>query len=61
MALKLALEIGKVITVIPIVSISPIFAMLLGLFFFGKETITWRTFVTIVLVVPGVVLVSLSR
>ncbi len=59
--LNIALEIGKVITVIPIVSISPIFAMLLGLFFFGKETITWRTFVTIALVVPGVVLVSLSR
>lgn len=59
--LNIALEIGKVITVIPLVAISPIFAMLLGLFVFGKETITWRTFVTIGLVVPGVLLVSLSR
>ncbi|MGI9477255.1 MAG: DMT family transporter [Hyphomicrobiaceae bacterium] len=59
--LNIALEIGKVITVIPIVAISPVFAMLLGLLVFGKETITWRTFVTIALVVPGVVLVSLSR
>ena len=59
--LNIALEIGKVITVIPLVAISPIFAMLLGLTVFGRETITWRTFVTIGLVVPGVVLVSLSR
>lgn len=59
--LNIALEIGRVITVIPIVPISPIFAMLLSLLVFRKEKITWRTFVTIVLVVPGVVLVSLSR
>ncbi len=59
--LNIALEIGKVITVIPIVAISPVFAMLLGLFVFGRETITWRTVATIALVVPGVVLVSLSR
>ena len=59
--LNIALEIGKVITVIPIIAISPIFAMLLGLFVFGKETITWRTFVTIALVVAGVLLVSRSR
>jgi len=59
--LNIALEIGKVITVIPIVAISPVFAMLLGLFVFGKETITWRTIVTVALVVPGVVLVSLSQ
>lgn len=59
--LNVALEIGKVITVIPIVAISPVFAMLLGLFVFDKETITWRTILTIALVVPGVVLVSLSQ
>jgi drug/metabolite transporter (DMT)-like permease len=59
--LNIALELGKVITVIPIIATSPIFAMLLGLFVFGKETITWRTFVTIALVVAGVLLVSLSR
>jgi drug/metabolite transporter, DME family len=59
--LNIALEIGKVITVIPIVAVSPIFAMLLGLLVFRKETITWRTIVTVALVVPGVVLVSLTR
>ena len=58
--LNIALESGKVITVIPIVAISPVFVMLLGLFVFRKETITWRTILTVALVVPGVILVSLS-
>lgn len=59
--LNIALQFGKVITVIPIIAISPIFAMLLSLLVFRKETLTWRTYITIALVVPGVLLVGLHR
>lgn len=59
--LNVALQLGKVITVIPIVASSPLFAMLLGLFVFGREQLNWRTYATIALVVPGVILVSLSH
>ncbi len=59
--LNIALELGKVITVIPIIAVTPVFAMLLSLFVFGRETLTWRTYATIALVVPGVILVSLSQ
>ncbi|MGI9409970.1 MAG: EamA family transporter, partial [Hyphomicrobiaceae bacterium] len=52
--LNVALELGQVITVVPIVAISPVFVMLLGLFVFGRESFTWQTFLTIALVVPGV-------
>lgn len=55
--LNSALAIGKLLTVAPIVSCSPVFAMALGYFVFRKETITWRTVATIALVVPGVVVV----
>lgn len=59
--LNVALELGKVITVIPIIAVTPVFAMLLSMFVFGRETLSWRTYVTIALVVPGVILVSLSQ
>lgn len=55
--LNQALELGQVITVAPIIASSPVFAMLLGLFVFKREVITWRTAATIALVVPGVILV----
>lgn len=55
-----ALQLGQVITVAPIVASSPVFAALLGYFVFGRETLTWRTMLTIALVVPGVVLIVLS-
>ncbi|MBU2534343.1 MAG: EamA family transporter, partial [Alphaproteobacteria bacterium] len=58
--LNQALEFGQVITVAPIVASSPVFAALLGYFVFGRETLTWRTVVTIALVVPGVVLIVLA-
>ena len=44
----------------PIVSATPVFTLLLGFFYFGRETITWRTVATIGLIVPGVILVALS-
>lgn len=55
-----ALAIGDVVAVVPIVSATPVFTLLLGFLYFGRETITWRTIGTIALIVPGVVLVALS-
>jgi len=55
-----ALAIGDVVSVVPIVSATPVFTLLMGFFYFGRETITWRTVGTIALIVPGVVLVALS-
>jgi len=48
-----------VVAVVPIVSATPVFTLLLGLLLFGRERITWRTLATIALIVPGVVLVAL--
>lgn len=59
--LNSALSIGEVVSVIPIVSATPVFTMLMGLLYFGRETITWRTFATLALIVPGVILVALSH
>ncbi|MGI9426999.1 MAG: DMT family transporter [Hyphomicrobiaceae bacterium] len=61
LALNVALHLGQVIAVTPIVSSSPVFAMLLGLLIFRREQFTWRTFATIGLVVPGVILISLAQ
>jgi drug/metabolite transporter (DMT)-like permease len=42
------------------VASSPVFAALLGYFVFGRETITWRTMLTISLVVSGVIVIILA-
>jgi drug/metabolite transporter, DME family len=55
-----ALAAGEVIAVVPLVSATPVFTLLMGFCFFGRETITWRTLATIALIVPGVVLVALN-
>jgi uncharacterized membrane protein len=55
-----ALAIGDVVAVVPIVSATPVFTLLLGMLYFGRETITWRTIATMALIVPGVILVALS-
>jgi DME family drug/metabolite transporter len=55
-----ALAAGDVVAVVPIVSATPVFTLLLGMLFFGRETITWRTVGTIALIVPGVILVALN-
>jgi drug/metabolite transporter, DME family len=57
--LNTALEQGSVVTVMPIASAGPVFTLLLGLFVFRRETITWRTVASIALVVCGVLLVIL--
>jgi len=54
-----ALAVGDVVAVVPLVSATPVFTLLLGLLLFGRERITWRTLATIALIVPGVVLVAL--
>jgi drug/metabolite transporter (DMT)-like permease len=48
------------VSVMPIVSASPVFTMLLGYLVFRREVITWQTLATIALVVPGVILVVMN-
>jgi drug/metabolite transporter (DMT)-like permease len=48
------------LVVIPIVSATPLFTLLMTFVYFGRETITWRTIATIALIVPGVIVVALS-
>ena len=55
-----ALAIGDVVAVLPIVSATPVFTLLMGFFWFGREIITWRTIATMALIVPGVILVAVS-
>jgi drug/metabolite transporter, DME family len=53
-----ALAIGEV-AVIPIVSATPLFTLLMTFVYVGRQTITWRT-IAIALIVPGVIVVALS-
>ena len=55
-----ALFAGTLLSTMPIVSASPVFTMLLGLYVFKREVISWRTLATIALIVPGVILVALG-
>lgn len=55
-----ALFVGTLLTTVPIVSATPVFTLLMGILWFGRETITWRTVATIALIVPGVILVALA-
>ncbi|MEL6375159.1 MAG: DMT family transporter [Pseudomonadota bacterium] len=59
--LNKALQLGSVLLVSPIVALSPVFAMLLGLIIFKREVITWRTVATLSLVLAGVLLVIFDR
>jgi uncharacterized membrane protein len=58
--LNSALQIGDLVAVVPIVSATPVFTMLMGYFWFGREVITARTLWTIALIVPGVILVAVA-
>jgi len=58
--LNSALQIGELIAVVPVVSATPVFTMLLGLFVFRRERFSWRMVATIALVVPGVILVAID-
>lgn len=57
--LNYALQIGDLVAVIPIVSATPVFTLMMGYLWFGREIITARTLLTIALIVPGVVIVGL--
>jgi uncharacterized membrane protein len=59
--LNSALAIGDLVSVIPIVSATPVFTALMGYFWFGREIITARTLWTIALIVPGVILVAVAK
>ncbi|MGD9802942.1 MAG: DMT family transporter [Hyphomicrobiaceae bacterium] len=58
--LNSALQVGDLVSVVPIVSATPVFTMLMGYLWFGREIISTRTIVTIALIVPGVVLVAVA-
>jgi len=52
------LNLGEVVKIIPIVALSPVFTLLLGLFVFRRETLTLRIVLALLLIVPGVILVA---
>jgi drug/metabolite transporter (DMT)-like permease len=56
-----ALKLGQIVTVVPIVSASPFVTLLLTLFVFRREAITWRHVATMCLIVPGVILIAVAR
>ncbi|MEO0730971.1 MAG: EamA family transporter, partial [Pseudomonadota bacterium] len=56
LCLNTALKLGTLLTVAPIVAVSPVFALGLSVLVFRKEAITTRTVGAIALVVPGVIL-----
>jgi drug/metabolite transporter (DMT)-like permease len=58
--LNQALQIGDLVTVVPVVSATPVFTMLLGLFVFRRERFSGRMVAAIALVVPGVMLVAMK-
>jgi len=58
--LNVALLNGDIITIIPIVSASPVFTMLLSIFIFRRETINLRVLLAVAIVMPSVVLIALS-
>jgi|TARA_B100002003_G_scaffold94223_1_gene87834 drug/metabolite transporter (DMT)-like permease len=57
-SLTTALNLGEVVKIIPIVALSPVFTLLLGLFVFRRETLTLRIVLALLLIVPGVILVA---
>lgn len=56
-----ALFLGDVIVVLPLVSASPLFTLLLSLYFFKNEIITPRIVAGVFIVIPGVIVIGLSR
>ena len=52
-----ALNIGSVIVVSPLVATTPAFTLLLGYLVFRRETITWPTVAAIALIFVGCVLI----
>jgi drug/metabolite transporter, DME family len=61
LSLNAAFLLGKVIVVTPIAAAYPFFTMVLSVAIFRRERLTPRTVMAVFLVIPGVVLVALSR
>ena len=59
--LNTALKLGEVIVVIPLVSASPFLTLLLSIFLVRREIITRNSLLAVLLVVPGVIMITLSR
>jgi len=55
--LAIALDIGEVVIVSPLIATTPAFTLLMGHFIFRREVITWRTVGAIGLIFVGVILV----
>lgn len=58
--LSMALGIGKVIVVSPIIATTPAFTLLMGYFIFRRETITWSSIFAIALIFLGVMLIIMT-
>lgn len=61
LCLNSALNCGRLSVVAPIVACAPLFTLLLGVFLFHERAVTARVVLAVLLVVPGVVLVSMDR
>ena len=59
--LNTALKLGDVVIVIPLVSASPLLTLLISAFLVRRETITRNSLLAALLVVPGVIMIALSR
>ena len=56
-----ALAQAPVSIVVPLVSTTPLFTLLLGLVLFRKEAVTLRQLAMVVMVVTGVILIAAGR
>lgn len=59
--LNTALLYGEMITVVPIVASAPIFSMLMSIFVFRRERVTFRIFLAVAVVMASVVFISLGH
>lgn len=61
LCLNTALMRGELVTVIPIVATSPVFTMLLSIYVFRREKLSPRIILAVLVVVPSVIFIGLSR
>lgn len=57
--LNLALSLGKLVEVAPVVSCSPVFTLLLSWLVFKREQLNIKLVIAVIIVVSGIVLVTL--
>lgn len=60
-AMNQALLLGQIVVVVPIVSASPVFTMLLSILVFRRERISGRLVAAVCVVVPSVIVIALGR